>query len=131
MTSQASKQTGTPRFYPVIERGTPVSPAMARRVELIVIEDETSPSKDAGLPRLVEARQLPWWYEPVPHLSAGYRLNYTATQCVLSWFELHNESWNIWYDSTCEICLYLAYVLHYCAVPICTALYVHATRLLV
>ncbi len=65
-------------------------------------EDET--------PRIVCADQLPAWFAPYEYVRSGYRVSYSALQCVGSMFQWHNETVNIW----TELCPLLLFVAAWC-----------------
>lgn len=46
-------------------------------------------------PRTHDAGEVPVWLVR-PHVTAGYRMNLSLAQCLLSLFYLHNETLNIW-----------------------------------
>eukprot|EP01029_Cantina_marsupialis_P027875 TRINITY_DN774114_c0_g1_i1.p1 TRINITY_DN774114_c0_g1~~TRINITY_DN774114_c0_g1_i1.p1 ORF type:complete len:315 (+),score=44.32 TRINITY_DN774114_c0_g1_i1:72-947(+) len=45
---------------------------------------------------LVRFDDAPQYLQYNPFIQIGYRPTYSMKHCMISWFGLHNESWNIW-----------------------------------
>lgn len=47
-------------------------------------------------PRLVHRTEVPSWYLTNPHVHDGYRLDHGLRECLVSLFQWHSETLNIW-----------------------------------
>lgn len=77
-------------------RGKSVGPRGGDSLSIIAPDCEHNANQWPTEPRLADVRELPPWVEIEPFIVTRYRVNYSPWQCLVSLFQLHNETWNIW-----------------------------------
>lgn len=77
-----------------------ITPASASPA-IEIISNNTTLNKNSihsrgELQQIAKLTDLPAYYNPYPFVPIGYRMNYTYKQALLSIFQWHNETINLW-----------------------------------